>query len=144
MSGYVIIHMQGRDVEDGPWKNQIYAFFKKSLRDGSKFFEDIDPESFYNTYTNYIDAILNRQHTRVSFAVLPDDFDNCLGWSIHEGKTLHYVFVKTGIAARNHGIATALVDKDFDRFTHLTKIGREIWKKKYPKAIFDPFTPEMK
>lgn len=139
MKGYEIVDLAGPEFYPCELRNMVYAFFKKSLRDGNSWFNDIDDSAFQETYTKIIDNILSRPMSVVRLAVLPDGKDVCLGFSIVENKTVHYVFVKTGIAARMKGIGTALLPKEFDTVTHMTKTGREIWKKKYPKVVFNPF-----
>jgi hypothetical protein len=81
---------------------------------------------------------MNRPNTQFKLAVLPDDFDILLGWACFEGDALHYVFVKQEIGARNQGIATSLVPRNVTTVTHLTKVGRRIWKK-HKQVTFNPF-----
>jgi len=139
MSVYQIVRYHGSDPALTPYKNLIYTSFMKSLRFGNDWFKDIDSDSYFKTYHQVIDALLHRPYAQVSLALLTEDLDTCVGWSLSEDKTLHYVFVKGDIQARRHGIAKDLIPKDFDTITHLTKIGRSIWKEKYPNVSFNPF-----
>lgn len=73
----------------------------------------------------------------VALAVLTDDTDVVLGWSVYEGSILHFVFVKRD--ARKQGIGTELIPKNAEVITHLTKSGKAIWKKKHQYLKFNPF-----
>lgn len=139
MKGYTVISLLGTDPALEPYRHLIYSSFLRSLRFGNDWFKDIESDLYYDVYHRVIDALLVRPESVVRLALLPDELDTCIGWSLSEEKTLHYVFVKGDIEARRHGIGTALLPKEFDKITHLTKIGRDIWKKKYPKVKFDPF-----
>lgn len=125
------------------YKALIYSTFLKSLRFGNDWFKAIDSDIYYKVYHELLDNILSRAHTEIRLAVLTEDPDTCLGWSICENKTLHYVFVKNNSkdepSFRRMGIGSALLPKEFDQISHLTKLGRIIWEKKYPKVKFNPF-----
>lgn len=137
MNTYRIQTYSGTDPALNSYKNMIRSFFMKSLRDGNDWFRAIDSNVFYKTYFLVIDLILSRADTIVKLAVLSDDEDVCLGFSIMEGKVLHYVFVKPPYCRQ--GIGSALVPKPFDCVTHLTKIGKDIRSKKFRKTTFNPF-----
>lgn len=138
MSSYRVITLSGSDPALSPYRSMLYSDFLKSLRYGNDWFKEIDSKTFFTVYRGFIDAILNRVDTVVKLAVLSDDLDNCLGWSLYEGPKLHYVFVKKDY--RKKGIANALLWKEFSQITHLTKTGKAIWHTKHPSVRFDPFT----
>ncbi len=72
----------------------------------------------------------------IRLAVLTDAPDVVLGWSAQEGRVLHFAFVRPN--ARKRGICRDLVSEDTELVTHMTNVGRAIWKKH--KAIkFNPF-----
>lgn len=138
MSGFKVRTYSGSDPRLEPYLGKIVGNWLNTLRWTNDWFKLIDKRSYYETYQRAIKAILARPSCQASLAVLSDDEDVCVGWAVFEGKTLHYCFVnRTG---RRQRIATAVVPKDFDKMSHLTVTGVVIWKTKFPKAIFDPFT----
>jgi hypothetical protein len=139
VNGYKVISYSSTDPALVPFRNLIYASFLNGLRFNNDLFKDIESGVYYHNYHHVIDGLLSRVDCVVRLAVLDDDPDTAVGWSISEGHTLHFVFVKGDIEARKHGIGTSLLPEGFNKFTHLTKIGRVIWKNKYPEAIFNPF-----
>ena len=137
MSSYRIISYPGTDPALEPYQGLIYSFFLKSLRDGNGWFEDIDKETYFEIYPKIIQHLLNRPQCTAQIAVLTDDPDVFLGWSLCEETVLHYVFVKP--AYQRQGIGKALLPKKMESFSHLTRTGRHLWKRKYPRIKFSPF-----
>lgn len=136
---YKIESLSGSDPALKPYKNLIYASWLKSLRFGNNWFQDIESDIYYKVYHDFIDRILDRPNTCVRLAVLTDDLDVCVGWSVSEGAILHYVFVKGDIKGRKQGIGRSLVPDNITTITHITKTGRSIWKSKAPQLVFNPF-----
>lgn len=141
MSAIKIIAMLGSDPGLKPYEGFIFSSYLHSLREGNDWFHDIDKDKYYEVYHLVLERILVRNDTVVRLAVLSDDLDVALGWSAIEGSTLHYVYVKDDkdIQCRRQHIAKDLVPGNISVITHLTRIGRLIWKRKLPKAVFDPF-----
>ena len=139
IESYKIITLAGTDPALEPFKNLILASYMKSLRFGNDWFKDIQSECFYKYYGLYIDRLLRISGTIVKLALLSDDLDICLGWSMSQDDILHYIFVKGDIEARRKGIGKKLLPDKVNTITHLTKIGRTIWKSKLPDVIFNPF-----
>ena len=81
--------------------------------------------------------MLQRKKGILKVAVLTDDSDVTLGWSLSEPETLHYIFVASDY--RKTGIGRSLLPKDIKNITHLTQIGLKIWNKLFKDAIFNPF-----
>jgi GNAT superfamily N-acetyltransferase len=133
---YKIIGCYGKNLPS-QYKNMIFSRWLRSLRHGNDYFKLIDSDTYYDTYHRYIELVLARKNTIVSIAVLSDDEDVALGFSIQEGVALHYIHVHKD--NRKQGIATALVSKKIEVITHLTKTGLVVWNLKLPNAIFDPF-----
>ena len=136
--GWSILTLAGNDEGLRPYHGFIYQTWLRSLKYGNGWFDDIDTDTYYQVYDDVIKRIMLRPNTQFKLAVLPDDFDILLGWACFEHDALHYVFVKQEIGARNQGIATSLVPRDVTTVTHLTKVGRRIWKK-HKNIIFNPF-----
>ncbi len=73
----------------------------------------------------------------MKLAVLTDDRDVVLGFSVSRGKVLDYVHVQKDL--RKQGIGTALIPLGIDTITHLTKSALPIWGSKYGSWKFNPF-----
>lgn len=137
MSTYRILSFSGSDPALKPYQAMIYSDFLKSLRYGCPFYHLIDSDCYYSLYKHRIDQMLGGNESVVRIAVLSDDPDTALGWSLSEGKRFHYAFVKLDF--RRQGIGTSLLPKEFNQVTHVTKIGQAIREKKYSHVIFNPF-----
>ena len=137
--GYEILTFSAKDPAFAPYRNMVVSFFLRSLKSGNDWFDAIEAETYWHIYHGVIQAILSRMETTVKLAVLPDDPETALGFSLYEGHRLHYLCVKSGIEARRQGIGTALLPDGITHFTHLTKLGQKLWKKKYPEWKFNPF-----
>jgi len=143
-ASYVVKNWYGDGVE-GELRNLVYSKWKRSYRVGNDYIKLANQESFFRAYDQYISQILNRINTIVRFAVLSDAPDVVLGFAVVERlngaprpNCLHYVHVHK--YQRHQGIARKLIGepKDIYCFTHLTRIGLQLWSK-IPDAIFDPF-----
>lgn len=119
------------------YRNMVYSKWMRSLRYGNDYFKLIDSKAYYATYDRYIGLLLERPKTVVRVALLSDDLDVALGFSVSEGHALHYVHVQKDM--RNKGIGTSLVPFEVKTITHLTKNGLAIWSSKLPMASFNPF-----
>lgn len=117
--------------------NFIKAKWKRSLKYGNEYFKLAESDAYFEAYEVYISALLARPKSVIRLAVLSDDKDVCLGWSLIEGGVLHYVFVQH--EHRNQGIGKSLVPTPIHTITHLTKSGMNAWHNKLPEAKFNPF-----
>ncbi len=72
-------------------------------------------------------------------AVLSDDPDVVLGFSVSREDVLDYVYVHKD--QRRLGIARKLLPPHFTTFSHITLTAMEIWHKnpKYKQLKFNPF-----
>lgn len=109
----------------------------RSFKHANDFAKIMDAEAYYNYYDAMIKTVLSRPNTTVRLAVLGDEPDVVLGFSVTEGPILHYVEVKNSY--RRNGIGRNLVPKEINWFSHLTKIGMQIWSVKMPNAKYIPF-----
>jgi GNAT superfamily N-acetyltransferase len=119
------------------YRSFIFARWLKSLRYGNPFFRMIDSDSYYSSYSSFIEFILKGKNTILKVAVLANDPDVALGYSIDDGETLHYIYVKPEV--RKQGISRELMNKNIKQFSHITNIGYSIWKDKLPGLKFNPF-----
>lgn len=142
-SSYKIIDMKTAGPGFEQYKALVLATWLRGLRHGSEFFELTDPKTYYTVYSKVILGLLKRPDCRARLAVLSDEPDVVIGYSIFEGKTLHFIFVRRGgkgkETGRRQGIGTSLYPQGVETFTHLTKIWKAIWKKKYKDLKFNPF-----
>lgn len=135
VAGYVIDQVRGDELPH-EFRNLVYSKWMRSLRFGNHFFKLIDSEAYYSSYKVYIDRVLRMPLTHIRFAVLADDRDVVLGFSVVRVNILDYVHVHKD--QRRLGIGANLV-KGVDTFTHLTKTGMTIWNNKYSSWKFNPF-----
>ena len=117
------------------YRNYVLAKFKRSLRHGNDYFKLWDANSYYEAYERYCQVLFNRPDAVIRLAVLTDDRDVALGFSLIERDILHYVFVQS--EQRNKGIGKSLVPVPIAWITHLTNTGVRIWSS-HPGPKFDP------
>lgn len=134
-STYSIIAYPAKELPE-QYDHMIRSKWKRTLRYGNEYFKLWASDSFYATYEKLINHYLARPKAIVRLAVLDDDRDIVLGWSLIEGRTLHYVYVQYD--QRAQGIAKALIPEKIHYITHLTKAGLAVWNALLPEAVFDP------
>lgn len=115
----------------------IYDTWLNGLRGGNDLFKEIEINRYYRYYRSVIKFLMERYEVTKKIACLEEDEDVLLGYSITEGDTLHWIYVKPHW--RKFGIGNNLLPDKIKKVTHLTNMGKSILKKKYPDAIFDPF-----
>ena len=120
------------------YRNFVIDFWLKTYKKCNKMMSLVSPASYYRVYNNYIKSILARPEVTVRLAVLSDDEDVLLGFSVSQGPLLHYVNVP--LDYRGFGIGNKLVPFVVEKFSHITETGMVLWNKKYPQAEFDPFS----
>jgi len=116
--------------------NLIYATWLKGLYYGNDVYGFIDKNVYMENYHRVIEVLLTRPTVTVNIACLKEDPEVVLGYSVAEGNTLHWVFVKP--AWRGIGLCKDLVSKNTNVVTHITKIGMGIVKK-HRHIKFNPF-----
>jgi hypothetical protein len=119
------------------YMNYVLSKWMRSYRYGNDLMRLTDSESYFDNYETHIRDILNDGETRVRLAVLSDEPDAALGFSVVQGDVLHYVYV--GVDYRLNGIGSQLAAGSFSKFSHLTKVVLKIWPKKMPNLKFDMF-----
>lgn len=117
--------------------NLVRSRWMRSYRKCNDFMRLIDSAAYYQAYSVYVDVILNRPTTTVRLAVLQEDHDVVLGFSVAEGNKLHYVAVP--VLNRRQGLGRNLLPEKVEWFSHITKIGLKLWPIKFPDAKFSPF-----
>ena len=134
---YSVISYSAHDLPQA-YRGMVFAKWLRSLRFGNDYFKLVDSACYYSAYHRYISNILGKLETVVTVAVLSDDKDVALGFSVSRGNILDYVHVHKD--QRKQGIGTRLIPRGIDTITHLTRTGLSIWGSKYKAWKFDPFT----
>ena len=117
--------------------NLVRSRWMRSYKTCNDYMKLVHSPGYYFAYSNYVSQVLNRDNTLVRLAVLDEDEDIVLGFSVCSGHILHYVHVPK--LYRKQGIGTMLMPDEVEWTTHLTKIGMRIWASKYPNIRFNPF-----
>lgn len=133
---YSVICYLGRELP-GCYQNIILVKWMRSLWELNDFFKLIPKDEFFASYQNYIKMILARPNSIIRLAVLTDEPDTCIGFSVSEPNILHYVWVHG--FNRKIGVGAALTQFPFRYITHLTRVGMSIWNNKYKHVRFNPF-----
>jgi len=116
--------------EDFPF---ILDSWLKSLRYSNDTFKLIDKQAYKRFYPQVITALLLRSMVQV--ACLQADEDVILGYSVVQGPTLHFVFVKE--PWRRIGLMNDLVKGPIESISHITKPFIPLMKKH--KWSYNPF-----
>lgn len=113
-------------------KSFIYSTWLRSQYYGNTWFKSIDKDIFFDNYKKIVEARLLSADVWVS--CLESDHDVVLGYSVSEGSTLHWVYVKR--AWRRLGVAKELVTLPPTVVTSMTKIGKLVCPN---ESTFNPF-----
>jgi hypothetical protein len=133
---YTILKMGAGQTLD-PYQSYIIAKWLRSYRFGNDYIKLIDQDAYFYAYATYIDRILSLPNVLIRIAVLTEDTDVALGFSVSRANVLDYLWVQKD--QRDQGIGTNLIPKGIDTFTHLTKAGLRFWPRKLSHAKFNPF-----
>lgn len=136
LSSYTVIWLPASKLSEDA-KAFVFSAWLKSLRKGNDFFKLIAARSYWRSIHRLIENVLASPITQVRFAVLSDDHDVILGFSVSRGTVLDFIYVKKD--QRRCGIGTSLIPPGVETVTHLTKTALTIWANKYSHWEFDPF-----
>lgn len=136
LASYSIVVCAGPALSE-QYRPMIYSKWLRSLRYGNEFFRRINQDSYFQSYHKYISQILDDPKTIVALAVLTDDRDVVLGFSVSRGTVLDYVHVHKD--NRLLGIGSKLIHKDIDTYSHTTKNAEYYFRNKLAKWNFNPF-----
>jgi len=137
-SQYKILSFYSRELPRN-YTALVYSRWLRSLRFGNPLFRKISSHQYYKHYHAYLEKLLDKPDSITRLAVLEDDNDVCLGFSISREDVLDYIHVHTD--NRHHGIGKSLIPQDITTFTHITAIAIELWNTKieYKNWKFNPF-----
>ena len=135
MSSYSIITVPFEKLD--PYRGAITARWRDTLKFGNDMMKLTKMSTYKRAYTKHIANILDQPSSEVRLAVLTEDHDVVLGFSVSRGHVLDYVHVMHEY--KRNGIGTRLVPKGITTVSHLTHIGLTIMAKKYPEWEIDLF-----
>lgn len=127
---YSVIALPGATLPE-QYKALVFSRWLNSLRYGNPLFEKVDRDTFYDQYRCFIQNLLNKPDSVIRLAVLTEDHDVVLGFSVCREDVLDYVHVHKD--QRKQGIAKHLIPSVITTITHLTKtaIGIFSYNEKY-------------
>lgn len=124
----------------------VLSTFLRGLYYGDSWFSLIPKAIFMENYKKVAEHLVTSPNFIIKVACLTDDMDTILGYSILSAdfQTIHFVYVKSskmtdGSTWRNKGIGKSLVPQRPVAVSHLTKLGLQLLKSKFPNTIFNPF-----
>ena len=121
------------------YESMLFSRWMRSLRFGNQLFKRLPSDEFYKQYKVFLENLLAKPDSQVRVAVLSDDKDVVLGFSVSREDVLDYVHVHTDF--RRLGIGRKLVPEGITTFTHMTAPALIIWQnnEKYKPWKFNPF-----
>jgi GNAT superfamily N-acetyltransferase len=100
----------------------IYSTWLLGLYYGDDKIKAETPDhAFMKAYRPIIRLLLARPDTKIKVVCVTEDPDTIIGYSVFEGDTLHWVFVRP--AWRKFGLAKKLIPPSTAAYSHLTKLG---------------------
>lgn len=121
------------------YRPMIMSRWLRSLRFGNPVFRKADSDTYYKHYNDFICNLMKKPDSKVRLAVLSDDHDVALGFSVSREDVLDYIHVQNDY--RRIGIARKLLPEGLTTFSHITLTGTDIWPKNpnYKHLKFNPF-----
>jgi GNAT superfamily N-acetyltransferase len=136
MDEYKVIAISAYQLPES-YRPMIYSKWLRSLRYGNDYFKLIEAGSYFTHYHKYLEALLAKPYCVVRLAVLADDYDVVLGFSVTRNSVLDYVHVHKDY--RRTGIGTLLVPSGISKISHITRQGMSFWNNRLKECKFDPF-----
>lgn len=135
-SSYEILAFPAKHTPD-QYLPLIFSKWLRSLRFGSDAFKHIESTYYYREYHKFIESLLEKPDAIVRLAVLSDNHDVVLGFSVSREDVLDYIHVH--LDQRRQGIAKKLAPIGITAFTHYTNTAGLIWRsEKYKHLEFKP------
>lgn len=133
---YSVIAFKSTELPES-YGGLIYARWLRSFRFGNPFLKKSSPADYYKHYHKYIEILLSKPGSITRLAVLSDEHDVVLGFSVCREDVLDYVHVQ--VNHRRHGIARKLVPDNITTISHTTNLATDIWQDKFKHIVFNPF-----
>lgn len=137
MSEYSILSYPAKDTPK-TYLPLIYSSWLYSLRCGNPSYAKLDKNEYFTKYHLFIENLMDKPDSVVRLAVLSDDHDVVLGWSVSREDVLDYVRVQKDY--RRMGIAKKLMPPKLTAFSHVTITALKIWQRT-PKYRYLEFNP---
>lgn len=136
-STYSVIAYPAKELPK-QYEPMIYSKWLRSLKFGNPAYKCLESSVYYKGYHDFIEKLMAKPDSVVRLAVLTDDQDIALGFSVAREDVLDYVHVQKDY--RRQGIAKKLLPPKVTMFTHFTLVAGEIWRGnyKYRHLKFDP------
>lgn len=121
------------------YESLVYSRWLRSLRYGNPLFKKSNSDQYYKEYHKYLEVLLDKPDSIVRMAVLSDDHDVVIGFSVCREDVIDYIHVHGD--HRKCGIGKQLLPPKYTAFTHATLTALKIWQEneKYKKLEFKPF-----
>lgn len=138
MSSYDIISFKASELPK-TYEGFVYDKWLRSNRNGSPGFKNFDPDEYYKHWHKFITMLMSKPDSIIKLAVLSDDHDVALGFSVSREDVLDYIYVHKD--HRKLGIGTRLMPKNINVASHVTVTGLEIKTKvaRYSHIKINPF-----
>lgn len=136
---YSIVAYPGPELPE-QYRPMVMTQWLRSMRKYNDIFKSVPSEIYYKNYDPFLKMLMSKPGSIVKLAVLTDDQDVVLGFSVSREDVLDYVYVQKD--SRGKGFATKLVPRGITTFSHRTRGGDLIWQRddgKYKHLKFNPF-----
>lgn len=112
----------------------IYSTWLRGLYYGNSYYKRIKKDVYFSKYKLVLRTLLEQRPLAVKVMCLNTDEDTILGYSVSEGDTLHWVYVKE--AWRKMGVGKRLVGDNITAYSHFTNMVKNLLPKTWE---FNPF-----
>ena len=135
---YSVISYPSKDLPE-TYVPLVFSRWLRSFKGGHPHLKKVDPDAYYKNYHGFIQILLSKPDSQVRLAVLSDDHDVVLGFSVCREDVLDYVHVQ--VDHRKQGIGKSLIPKNITTFTHSTNLSNGIWLNNdhYKHLKFNPY-----
>lgn len=142
MNKYLIVSFPSSELEKPERKEikgLIMARWLRSYKNGDKKLRKANAGTYYAAFHPFVENLLKKPDSTVRLAVLEDDKDVVLGFSVFREDVLDYVHVQ--VDARRLGIGKSLIPENITAFSFITELAFKLWqsKKEYKLLQFKPF-----
>lgn len=144
VAGHTLIDLDnldkfGQPLLREPYGSLVFSKWMRSLYHSNPIMGKIPSDTYYKNYTIFLRNLLQKPDSVVKMAVLSDDHDVVLGFSVSREDVLDYVHVHRDY--RKIGICKNLMPIGTSTFSHITLTWLIIWQDndKYKHLKFNPF-----
>ncbi len=137
-SYYSVVSYPAKELPE-QYTSMVYSKWLRSLRFGNPVFKAIETDAYYRQYHAYLEMLMKKPDSLIKLAVLSDDHDVVLGFSVSREDVIDYIHVHKD--HRRQGIAKKLLPPGITTMSHTTLTALQIWREnpKYKHLKFNPF-----